>query len=148
MAYASAPEDLVLHAVRVLGFPTAARTAGRYGLDIGTAGETLLDFEAHGWVRQLSFGDTAGWSLTDAGRIENERRLAAELDGAGARDTVTRAHQAFLPLNRQLGAACTNWQIRPGPADPQGTARRHEGRSRRCGRRLILNSVDGAQAVM
>ena len=118
MAYASAPDDLVLHGVRVLGFPTAARVAGRYGLEAGPTGETLLDFEARGWVRQLSFGGTAGWSLTETGRIENERRLAAELDGAGARDTVTRAHQAFLPLNHQLGAACTDWQIRPGPADP------------------------------
>src|SRR5256885_1013592 len=75
VAYASAPDDLVLHGVRVLGFPTAARVAGRYGLEAGPTGETLLDFEARGWVRQLSFGGTAGWSLTEIGRIENERRL-------------------------------------------------------------------------
>lgn len=118
MAYVSAADDLTLHGARVLGFPTASRIADRYGLDAYVTGETLLDFEALGWVRQLSFGGTSGWTLTEAGRAENERRLAAELDGAGARDTVTRAHQAFVPLNRELGAACTDWQIRPGPADP------------------------------
>ena len=118
MAHVSAPDDLALHGVRVLGFPTASRIAGRYGLDAGMAQETLLDFEACGWVRQLSFGATSGWSLTEAGRTENERRLAAELDRAGARVTVTGVHQAFVPLNRRLGAACTDWQIRPSPADP------------------------------
>ena len=118
MAHVSAPDDLALHGVRVLGFPTASRIAGRYGLDASMAQETLLDFEACGWVRQLSFGATSGWSLTEAGRTENERRLAAELDRAGARVTVTGVHQAFVPLNRRLGAACTDWQIRPSPADP------------------------------
>jgi hypothetical protein len=116
--HVSAPDDLALHGVRVLGFATSSRIAARYGLDAGATGESLLDFEARGWVRQLSFAGSSGWSLTDAGRAEDERRLAAELDLAGARDVVTRAHQAFLPLNRRLGAACTDWQIRPAPGDP------------------------------
>ena len=118
MTYVSAPGDLALHGVRVLGFPSAVRVAARYGLDAGTVEEALLDFECSGWVRHLSFGGTSGWSLTDAGRTENERRLAAELGKAGARDVVTRAHAAFLPLNRRLGDACTKWQIRPTHADP------------------------------
>ncbi len=118
MGYVSGPDDLALHGVRVLGFPTVSRIAVRYGLDAGAAEESLLDFEACGWVRRLSFGGSSGWSLTEAGRIENERRLATELDHSGARHTVTSAHQTFGPLNRQLGTACTNWQIRPTPADP------------------------------
>ncbi|MBO0788558.1 MAG: transcriptional regulator [Actinobacteria bacterium] len=118
MSYLSAPGDLALHGVRVLGFPAASRVAARYGLDAGLVEEALRDFEASGWVRYLSFGETAGWSLTDAGRTENERRLAAELGRAGARDTVARAHASFLPLNRRLGDACTKWQIRPTSADP------------------------------
>ncbi len=118
MAYLSAPDDLALHGVRVLGFPTTARLARRYRLDAQAAEESLLDFEAYGWVRQLSFAGSAGWSMTDAGKHENERRLAAELDRAGAREMVTAAHAAFRPVNRRLGAACTDWQIRPTPADP------------------------------
>jgi hypothetical protein len=117
VAYQSAPDDLALHGVRVLGFPTTARLASRYRLDAAAAEEVLLDFEAWGWVSRLSFAGSSGWSLTDAGRLENERRLAAELDRAGVRAEVSAVHTAFRPLNRRLGTACTNWQIRPTPAD-------------------------------
>ncbi len=92
MAYASAPGDLTLHGVRVLGFPSASRIASRYGLDADAVAEALLDFEAYGWVSRTSFAGSSGWSLTAAGRAENEARLAAELDEAGARPAVTRAH--------------------------------------------------------
>ncbi|HET7014344.1 MAG TPA: transcriptional regulator [Streptosporangiaceae bacterium] len=118
MTYRSAAADLALHGVRVLGFPTAARIARRYGLDPHATGEHLLDFEARGWVRQLSFAGTSGWSMTEAGRLEDERRLAAELDQAQARDLVIEVHAEFLPLNGRLGRACTDWQIRPTAGDP------------------------------
>lgn len=118
MPYVSDPVDLVLHGVRVLGFPTASRVAARYGLDAFSAEQLLLDFEATGWVRHLSFAGSSGWSLTDSGRRENEARLAAELSRAGTRDVVAGEHTAFLPLNRRLGDACTNWQIRPTRTDP------------------------------
>jgi hypothetical protein len=118
VTYQSAADDLVLHGVRVLGFPSAARIAGRYGLDSRATTENLLDFEARGWVRQLSFAGTSGWSMTDAGRLENARRLAAELDQAGARPEVIALHAGFGPLNRRLGVACTDWQLRPEPGDP------------------------------
>jgi hypothetical protein len=118
VTYLSAPDDLALHGVRVLGFPTASRVAGRCGLAPDTVEDALLDFEARGWVRHLSFAGDSGWSLTDAGRAENERRLAAELGQAGVRDTVARAHATFVPLNRRFGTACTDWQIRPTRLDP------------------------------
>ncbi|MEX5719232.1 hypothetical protein, partial [Geodermatophilus maliterrae] len=63
MAHRSATEDLALHGVRVLGFPTTARVAGRFRLDRDAVDEALLDAEARGWVRRLSFGGSAGWSL-------------------------------------------------------------------------------------
>jgi len=118
MAYASAPGDLALHGVRVLGFPTTSRVADRYGLDTCTVQELLLDHEARGWVRYLSFAGSSGWSLTDVGRGENERRMAAELDRAGVRDIVADAHHRFVPLNRRFGTACTDWQIRPARGEP------------------------------
>src|SRR5215470_8792446 len=120
MALQSTAEDLALHGLRVLGFSAAPRIAGRYGLDPGEVQEYLLDHQARGWVGKTSFGGSAGWSLTDAGRAEDERRLAAELAaaGPGARDEVVAAHQQFLPLNDRLGTACTNWQIRPAPGEP------------------------------
>lgn len=117
MPYESTAADLVLHGVRVLGFPTAERVAGRYDLDLSLTTEMLLDYEAQGWTRHLSFGDFAGWSLTEAGKTENETRLAAELDRADARDVVDGLHSEFLPLNERLGVACTDWQLRPLPSD-------------------------------
>jgi hypothetical protein len=118
MAHLSGARDLALHGARVLGFATASRIASRYDLDPRTVQEVLLDHEARGWVRHLSFGGTSGWSLTDAGCEENERRLAAELDLTGVRDIVADAHQQFLPLNRRFSAACTDWQIRPARGEP------------------------------
>lgn len=117
MSHLSTVEDLALHGARVLGFPTGTRVAARYRLDADVVEEALLDFEARGWVRRLSFAGTSGWSLTDAGRVENERRMAAELDLAGARETVASVHAAFVPLNQRFGAACMDWQIRPTRLD-------------------------------
>ena len=116
-AYISTPEDLVLHAPRVMGFASARRVADRYGLDPDMAQGLLLDFEASGWVQHSSFGGRSGWSVTDAGRTENEHRLAVELGAAGVRATVTALHADFVPLNRLFGTACTNWQIRPTRMD-------------------------------
>jgi len=45
VAYQSAPGDLALHGVRVLGFPTAYRVAGRYRLDADAVADLLLDHE-------------------------------------------------------------------------------------------------------
>ena len=80
--------------------------------------EALLDFEAQGWARHTTFAESSGWSTTEAGKAEVERRLAAELDRAWRRDAVTAAHTAFGPLNRRFSTACTDWQIRPTRVDP------------------------------
>ena len=116
--FVSDPADLVLHGPRVLGFADSGKIAARFGLDHDLTHELLLDFEARGWVTHSTFADSTGWSITDLGRVENERRLAAELDLAGARDAVTVLHAEFVPLNRRFGKACTNWQIRPTQLDP------------------------------
>jgi hypothetical protein len=117
-AYVSDPDDLALHGPRVLGFTSPARVASLYRLDVGLVTESLLDHEARGRLRHSRFADTAGWSVTDRGRIEDERRMAAELDRAGAREAVLGAHAAFVPLNRRFTTACTSWQVRPVPGDP------------------------------
>src|SRR3546814_6679344 len=50
-------------------------------------------FRSTGRVRFTEFAEVRGWSLTEAGRVENERQLGAELDHAGARDAVTRSEE-------------------------------------------------------
>ena len=119
MSRASSPGLLVLHAVRLRGMADHHAVARRFGLDPAVADELLGDHEAYGWVSWSEFAGTGGWSLTDRGRAENERQLAAELrDVPGGEATVRRVHDAFLPLNARLQRACTDWQIRPAPGAP------------------------------
>ncbi|MGA8048177.1 MAG: hypothetical protein WCA30_18130 [Dermatophilaceae bacterium] len=113
----SDPATLVLHAVRLCGFADAARVASHFGPDRGEVQENLFDLEAFGWARRSSFADTSGWSLTEAGRIENERRLSAELEERGARSVVADVHERFLPLNARFLTAVTRWQTRPVPGN-------------------------------
>ncbi|MFC5261634.1 transcriptional regulator [Kribbella qitaiheensis] len=118
--------------------------AARFGVERAVAAEVLLDCQAFGWVTWSEFAGTGGWSLTEAGRAENERQLAAELAGlaelggraelggladleepageeesadiAGA-EVVREAYGVFLSLNERLQRACTDWQIRPTAED-------------------------------
>jgi hypothetical protein len=117
-AYVSRPADLSLHAVRLLGFADTGVVARRFGQDPEGVLEHLLDFEASGWVTRSEFAGTGGWSLTEAGRAEDERRLAAELDAAGARPVVLEVHAQFVPLNARFLDAATRWQVHPAPGQP------------------------------
>jgi len=119
-AHHSATELLALHGVRVLGAPGTEQLARRFRLDAAEVRETLLDAQAFGWVSRYDFLGDITWSLTDAGRAQEERLLAAELDATGARAVVVQAHRDFHPLNRLHGSACTNWQLHPTAWDPTG----------------------------
>lgn len=109
----SPAELLVLHAVRILGFADTDAVARRFGLDRATTDELLLDAQANGWVTHNEFAGTAGWSLTQRGRAENERELAAELALTGREQEVRDAYGSFRPLNGVVLRACTDWQLRP-----------------------------------
>jgi len=117
----SAPDLLVLHAVRLLGFADTPAVARRFALDPAQAEELLLDAEAYGRVSRTAFADLRGWSLTERGRAHGEGLLAAELDGVDGRESVHDVHGAFLPLNARLRQACTDWQLRPAPGDRLAT---------------------------
>ena len=117
MTHPSPVDLLVLHGVRVLGFADAGAIARRFHLDPAAVDEGLLDAEARGWTTHAAFGDTAGWSLTERGRAENERQLAAELAATGRVEVVRAGHTAFLPLNAVVLRACTDWQLRPTADD-------------------------------
>jgi hypothetical protein len=118
VAHVSSPDLLVLHGLRVKGMADAATVAERFVLDRELVDELLLDYEAFGWSTRVGFADVSGWALTTAGRAENERRLAAELDQTGTRSAVVAAHEVFSVLNSRFLAAVTDWQIRPKPTDP------------------------------
>ena len=152
---ASAPDLLVLHAVRLMGVARPGRAAARFGLERDRVEELLLDFQACGWVSHAEFAGTGGWSLTEAGRREGERRLAAELADAGAREEVRRVHAAFLPLNARFQDAVTRWQLHPVPGDPLAVNDHTDGRwddrvvaaLRSLGRELVPLSAELAAAL-
>ena len=115
---ASTPDLLALHAVRLRGMADTASAAARFGLDVDVTEERLLDAQAFGWVTWSQFAGSGGWSLTSAGREQNELELAEELAAARAGARVGRVHDAFVPLNARLQRACTDWQLRPTATDP------------------------------
>ncbi|MEV0588066.1 transcriptional regulator [Nonomuraea sp. NPDC050310] len=121
MTHDSAPDLLVLHAVRITGFADTPVIAARYGLDAAETKELLYDAEAYGRVQHSAFAGTGGWSLTERGRAENERLLAAELAAVGGGDEVRAVYREFLPLNTRLQRACTDWQLRPAAGDRLAT---------------------------
>lgn len=118
MSHPSPPDLLVPHTLRVLGHASAGAVAALRSLPAPVVEETLEDARALGLVTRSSFGGTTSWHLTERGRAKGERDLAAELDSAGDRPAVERAHADFLPLNRRIGPVMTQWQLRPTPSDP------------------------------
>ena len=114
----STPELLALHAVRLKGMADDNEVTARFNLDSAVARECLLDFQAVGWITRVEFAGIAGWTLTEAGRAENERQLAEELATTHCVASVRHAYEAFLPDNALLLRACTDWQLRPSGADP------------------------------
>lgn len=113
----TAPRMPVLHAVRLLGFADTASIAIRARRTLAEAADALTDAESRGWVEHSRFADLRGWSLTEAGRAEDEGMLAAERRRADPGGEVDDVYEAFLPLNARLLRACTNWQVRPVPGD-------------------------------
>lgn len=103
--------DLVLHALRCMGFASLDRVV--YVTGLPDAESALLDLAVAGLVT-YSPGDFGGWGLTDAGDAQITERLAAELAATGARDTITKAYHDFLVLNPELLDLCAAWQTRGG----------------------------------
>lgn len=117
MGERSRPELRVLHAVRLLGFANIPAIASRAATTEEKTRTALRDFESRGWVREMSFVDLHGWSLTDSGRTENERMLAREREIADPHDLIPAIYRDFLPLNGRLLQACTDWQVKPTATD-------------------------------
>jgi hypothetical protein len=114
----TAADLLALHAVRLLGFADTPAVAARFGLAEDDVAVLLEDHRALGHVAWTVFGDSAGWSLTDRGRLVGERLLAEELAATGRRDLVHRQYLDFLDSNAEVLRAVTDWQTRPAVGRP------------------------------
>ncbi|MGH9136641.1 MAG: MarR family transcriptional regulator [Acidimicrobiales bacterium] len=117
MAHRSDDRFLVLHGLRLKGFGESGAVAAAVGVSPAVVDEQLAKLAVEELVRHRE-GPPAGWSLTPAGRIEQERLAAEELADAAARSTVEDGYRRFLALNGELLHACTAWQVRTdGPND-------------------------------
>lgn len=103
--------SVMLHTLRCVGFAGVSRLAEATGLPGAEVESELIDLAVAGLVTRTP-GEFGGWGLTDAGRAEDARRTAAELDTTGAREAVTAAYERFMVLNPELLDLCSAWQLR------------------------------------
>lgn len=108
---------LTLHAVRLLGFADTHAVASRFSQAPHLVESQLIDAGVNGWVSHSTFAGTGGWSLSSAGRTENERLLAEELDRAGARGAVLAVHDNFACINADVVGACSALQLQSSDSD-------------------------------
>lgn len=112
MPYASDTRLLVLHGLRLKGFGEPDAIGAIVGLDADDVAKHLETLLAEELALRRDGPRLAGWGPTAAGRAEQERLLAAELDAAGCRDVVTASYDPFLELNKPLLEICTAWQMK------------------------------------
>jgi hypothetical protein len=110
-AHQSDLELLVLHTLRLKGFVDADVVTSACALPEPVVAAALDRLAARGHVKRRD-GRITGWVLTENGRVEGERLLAAELDAAGCRAVVEHAYERFLELNTPFLECCTRWQLR------------------------------------
>ncbi len=111
MAHASDTELLALQGLRLKGRTQPDAIAALYGVDQGKIEVALASLADAGFA-QFREGRTAFWMQTAEGKVEGERRMAVELDAAGARPLAVECYDAFKVLNREMLAVCTRWQVK------------------------------------
>lgn len=110
-AAASSPRLLVLHALRLSGFMSVERLAGRTDLTEDQVTQVLAEAATTEEVKERT-GRISGWMLTGAGREAHAALLAEELAASGARADLERLDERFVALNEPFKALCTRWQIK------------------------------------
>jgi hypothetical protein len=111
MSRPSEPRFLTLHGLRLRGFGEVASIAPVVGLDADIVEEHLAKLQAEELVLRRD-GRLAGWALTPAGRLEQQRLAAEEAERHGLTESIRDAYQHFLSLNGRLLGVCTDWQVR------------------------------------
>ncbi len=117
MTSPSDPRMLVLHGIRLKGVAEPEGVAETVDVPEVEA-KSLLDELVGEGLATYRDGTLSGFTLTREGRAEHSDLLAAELDAAGAREAVRGAYERFLPLNTELLAVCTAWQLRANDGPP------------------------------
>jgi hypothetical protein len=103
--------NVVLHALRCMGFTGTNRVATATGLSASTVESELIDLAVAGLVTHTP-GTFGGWGLTETGRAADAENVTSEVDDV--RDAVAGCYDDFLVLNPELLDICAAWQTRPG----------------------------------
>jgi hypothetical protein len=101
-------EFLVLHALAVKGFASAAEVGRFARLDEAVAADALARAAADGDA-VFRDGKISAWALTAGGRARH-RDLLAEERAAVDRAPVLRGYERFLSLDAEVKQLCTTWQ--------------------------------------
>jgi len=112
MSYRSPAEFLVLHALRIKGFATTETIVEITGVAPETVNDHLAAAESNGFVRFREGRNL--WQLTETGRDEHRRLLAADTEASGAGSVLPGFYSRFLSLNDDFKQICTDWQVRGG----------------------------------
>ena len=102
----------VLHGLRTKGMADGEAVAQAAGVATEEAEAVLGDLAERGWVRYRDGKRAKGWMLLGDGRVEGERLVVAEVEASGLRPRVLELYRAFLVLDPELKAACTDFQVR------------------------------------
>ena len=141
MPFPSDPDLLVLLGLRLASFGPAEAVAEAAGLTPPEVDSRLAALGDEG-LAAFRDGRRSGWMLTPEGRAAGERRLAAELDAAGARGAVMAAYGRFLGVNQACSipappGSCVRSTVpgaqRPHRPGPRRRGGRQAGRPRRHG---------------
>lgn len=108
----------VITALRVKGFADGEVVAEAASLSADEAG-ALLDALGQAGLAKRREGAVSGWSLTPDGRAAHAEGVERERERTGAVEALETSYAAFVPLNTDLKAACSDWQIRTTPDGDQ-----------------------------
>lgn len=108
---ASAPRLLALHGLRQIGTADADLLADHVGVEPTVFDGVFGSLLADGLVEERT-GRFPGFRLTDAGRLEGEALVAAEVDALGCRADLEALHDRFEVSNDELLRICTAWQLK------------------------------------
>ncbi|MDQ3757033.1 MAG: transcriptional regulator [Actinomycetota bacterium] len=102
----------VMHSLRVKGLAEIDALVVSTGLPAAEVARVLESLRDEG-LAQHRDGAVSGWGLTTAGRARAAELVASDLEGeAPAKARIDDGYRRFLPINREVLAACTDWQVR------------------------------------
>lgn len=111
MGHLSDIRFLVLHGLKLKGFAEAEALAACMGANLVEVTKVLNALQAEGLILHRD-GRISGFALTPTGRSAHGELLAADVLASGQQVLLHASYESFLPLNAQLLATCTAWQVK------------------------------------